>query len=137
MNASLFGPRLRRLTAALLFVGIAACDGGNLIGPENEPEVTNAADNFQWQVSNLSNVSQTLTYTWQNTGTMADVNHATGPSGGSATLTIRDADGTQVYGRGLSDNGTFQTNTGSSGGWTIVVELSGADGTFNFRVQKP
>jgi len=78
-----------------------------------------------------------ITFRRQNTGTMADVNQATSPSGGSATLTIRDADGTQVYSRGLSDNGTFQTNTGSSGDWTIVIELSGADGTFNFRVQKP
>jgi len=137
MSAPRFGPRLHRLAAALLLVGVAACDSGNVIGPENEPEVTNVADNFQWQVSNLSNVTQTLTYTWQNTGTVANVDQATSPSGGSATLTIRDADGTQVYGRGLSENGTFQTDTGPSGSWTIVVELSGADGTFNFRVQKP
>ena len=137
MNAPRFGPRLHRLAAALLLVGVAACDSGNVIGPENEPEVTNVADNFQWQVSNLNNVTQTLTYTWQNTGTMANVDQATSPSGGSATLTIRDADGAQVYSRGLSENGTFQTDTGTSGSWTIVAELSGADGTFNFRVQKP
>ena len=137
MNKQIFGARLNWLATALLLIAVAACDSGSLIGPENEPEVTNTADNFQWQVSNLAKVTQTLTYTWQNSGSMANVNQATSPSGGSVTLTIRDADGTQVYGRGLSENGTFQTDTGSSGAWTIVVQLSGANGTFNFRVQKP
>jgi len=120
-----------------MILGVAACDGGNLIGPDNQLEVTNATDDFQWQVSNLNNVTQTLTYTWQNTGTSANVNQSTSPSGGSATLTISDADGAQVYSRSLSETGTFQTDTGSAGAWTIVVDLSGADGTFNFRVQKP
>ncbi len=123
--------------AALLAVAIAACDGGNVIGPDNQPEITNATDNFQWQVSNLDNVTQTLTYNWQNTGTSANVNQATSPSGGSATLIVRDADGAQLYSRSLSETGTFQTDSGTAGAWTIVVELSGASGTFNFRVQKP
>lgn len=123
--------------AALLAVAIAACDGGNVIGPDNQPEITNATDNFQWQVSNLDNVTQTLTYNWQNTGTSANVNQATSPSGGSATLIVRDANGAQLYSRSLSETGTFQTDSGTAGAWTIVVELSGASGTFNFRVQKP
>lgn len=129
--------RLHRMAAALLFLGLAACDGANVIGPGNEPEVNNATDNFQWQVSNLDNVSQTLTYTWQNTGTLANVDHSASPSGGTAMLTIRDADGTQVYSRGLSETGSFQTDAGTTGGWTIEVDLSGVSGTFNFRVQKP
>jgi hypothetical protein len=137
MNMPHFKARLRRLGVAAILVGLAACDGGNLIGPENEPEVNNATDSFQWQVSNLDNVSQILTYTWQNTAAVANVNQATSPSGGSANITIRDAEGKQVYSRGLSENGTFQTDSGVGGSWTIVVELSSASGTFNFRVQAP
>jgi hypothetical protein len=56
---------------------------------------------------------------------------------GSATLTIRDASGTQVYTRNLADNGTFLTNAGTSGSWTIQVVLTNMSGTINFRVQKP
>lgn len=129
--------RFHRMALALSLTALAACSSSNVIGPENEPEVNNATDNFQWQVSNLDNVSQTLSYTWQNTGTAANVNQSTNPSGGSVRLRIRDADGTEVYSRSLSENGTFLTTGGTTGAWTIDVELSGASGTFNFRVQKP
>jgi hypothetical protein len=33
-------------------------------------EVANATDTFQWQVSAPSSVTQTLTYTWVNNGTV-------------------------------------------------------------------
>ncbi len=121
---------------ALLALGsIAACGGGNVIGPANQLEVTNAADNFQWQVTALENVTQTLSYTWQNTGTVADVNQSTSISGGTATLTIKSGT-TQVYSRDLSLNGTVTTSAGTAGNWTIEVVLSKVNGTLNFRVQK-
>ncbi len=120
-----------------LSLGALAACSDNLIGPQNQLEVTNATDNFQWQVSALESVSQTLNYTWQNTGTSANVNQSASISGGSATLTIRDADGTEVYSRSLEENGTFQTTAGTSGIWSIDVVLSGTAGTLNFRVQKP
>ena len=98
--------------------------------------MTNAADDFQWQVSNLDGVDQTLRYTWSNTGDSASVNQATALSGGTATITIRDAAGTQVYTRTLTDNGTYPTSLGTTGAWQITVRLSNARGTINFRVQK-
>jgi len=45
-------------------------DAANLIGPANQLEVTNQADTFQWQVTALDNVTQTVTYTWSMTGTV-------------------------------------------------------------------
>ncbi|HWP39171.1 MAG TPA: hypothetical protein VNL18_16605 [Gemmatimonadales bacterium] len=39
-------PRAGALAVMLAGIG---CDSANVIGPENQLEVTNAADNFQWQ----------------------------------------------------------------------------------------
>lgn len=119
-----------------LFVGGCAADG-NLIGPENQLEVSNTPDSFEWQVSALSAVTQTLTYTWANGGTTANVNQSSSLGSGSADLRITDADGMEVYSRSLASNGTFQTGTGTAGDWTVTVALSKANGTLNFRLQKP
>ena len=124
---------------AILALGASACGGTNVIGPDNQPEVTNAQDSFQWQVTALDNVSQTLTYSWQNTGTIADVNQSSslGTSPGTAILRITDGGGVEVYSRSLSENGTFVTSSGSAGTWTVTVTLRDVTGTLNFRIQKP
>lgn len=122
------------LAAALLFLNGCA---DNLIGPDNQLEVANQTDTFEWQVTALDDVTQTLTYAWAMTGTVANVNQSSGPAGGSATLRILDVAGAEVYARSLAENGTFQTSTGAAGNWTIVVTLSGVSGAVNFRVEKP
>jgi hypothetical protein len=123
------------LLAVILAGGCTSSD--NVIGPENEPEVSNQTDTFQWQVSDLSNVTQTFTYTWSNTGEMANVNQSAALTGGNATLTVADGTGTEVYSESLTSNGTFQTATGTSGNWTVTVTLTSATGTLNFRMEKP
>ena len=79
----------RALTAALL---LAACggDGSNGIGPGNQLQVTNAADDFQLQVTSMHNVTETLRYAWTNTGDSASINQATVVTGGTATLAPLD-----------------------------------------------
>lgn len=127
---------IRHLLLSLALLG-AGCDAGtNVIGPENQLEVTNAPDNFQWQVTALSKVTQTLTYTWAHTGTTANVNQSSSLSGGSADLRVLDATGKEVYSSSLATNGTSQTAAGTAGNWTIRVSLAKAGGTLNFRVQK-
>lgn len=121
-----------------VFLLLGGCSAGDsLIGPGNQLEVTNAPDSFQWQASALSGVTQVLTYTWVNTGSMANVNLSSALSGGSAVLQIVDANGTEVFAQGLQVNGTRQTSMGASGNWTVIVSLDEADGTLNFRLQKP
>ncbi|MGE5327520.1 MAG: hypothetical protein ACM3NO_10815 [Deltaproteobacteria bacterium] len=115
---------------------LTSCGGGNVLSPKFQPQVANLTDNFQFQATGVTNVTQTLNYTWQNTGTAASVNQATTVTGGGATLTIFDAGGTQAYTRSLADNGTFATASGTTGNWRINVVLSGYSGTINFRVQK-
>jgi len=125
-------------TAATLLVLLAAgCSSDNVLGPDNQLEVTNNTDTFQAQTSNMVDITQTLTYTWQNTGTTANVDQSGAITGGGGTLLILDADGSQVYSRSLTETGTFVTTAGTTGAWTIEVALSGTSGTLNFRVQKP
>ena len=120
----------------LAFTALAACSTENVIGPGNQLQVTNVADDFQFQVSSLSNVTQTLSYSWSNTGDSANVNQASSLTGGSATLTIRGPTGTLLYQSALQNNGTFHTLKDATGAWQIQVVMSKANGTLNFRVQK-
>jgi hypothetical protein len=117
-------------------LALAGCSG-NVIGPDNQLEVTNATDDFQLQATALDNISQTLSYLWQNTGTSASVDQSGSVTAGSATLTILDQTGAQVYVASLASTGSFQTSAGLAGTWTIRVEMDGMSGALNFRVQKP
>ena len=126
--------RLGCLWFALAFV--AACGDSNPIGPSNQPEVANNTDSFQFQASNLTSTSQTLTYSWVNTGTVANVDQSGAISSGQAAVTLRDAANAQVYSGDLRNTGTFITSSGGNGTWRIEIRLTDVTGTLNFRVQK-
>lgn len=129
---------LRGVILLMLALVAASCGGDtNPIGPANQPEVANLQDNFQFQASNLTETTQTLTYTWPNSGTSANVNQSGTVSSGTATLIIRTPSGQQAYSGDLSQTGTFTTASGSAGNWQIEVRLMNVTGTLNFRVQKP
>jgi len=123
--------------AALGLVAVAACGSDNVLGPDNQVQVSNNADTFEWQASSMDNVSQTLSYDWTMTGTTANVNQSSAVTGGSATLTVTDDAGTVVYTANLSQNGTFTTDAGVAGTWTVEVRLNGTSGMVNFRLEKP
>ena len=125
-------------TLAVLALGAAsACSEANVIGPSNQLQVANQPGTFEWQVTALDQVTQTLTYTWENPGTVANVDQSTSLGSGSATLEVRDDAGTVVYGRSLADNGTYQTSAGAAGSWTVTVTMDGASGALNFRLYTP
>lgn len=128
---------LRMLALSLaLVVATGACGDANVIGPDNELEVTNATDSFQLQVSVLDGVSQALTYTWQNTGTQATIDVSQAITSGTALLTITDANGAVVYQEDIAGDSDGQSAVGIMGGWGIRVDLENVTGTFNFRVQR-
>ena len=123
--------------AALVALALtAAC--GNSTGPlaPFQPQINNVADDFQFQATGVTNVTWTFNYNWTNTGDSATVNQATTVSGGSATLTIFDKNGTQLYTQSLSANGTFGMTKGAAGLWTVRVVFTNYSGTVNFRAQK-
>jgi hypothetical protein len=119
---------------AVVLVSLAACS--DTTSPGIQPEINNLPDNFQYQVTDVRNYTHTDSYPWQNTGTQANVNQSTTVTGGTATLAILDADGTEVYNRSLAENGTFTTAGGASGTWTVRVIYVEANANVNFRVQK-
>jgi hypothetical protein len=118
-------------------LALGACSDANVLGPDNQLQVTNNADDFAIQATALDNIAQTLTYTWQMSGTVADVDQSGTVSGGSGTLTILDDDGLEVYSRSLAQTGSMQTDAGTAGNWTIRISLDGMSGVLNVRVQKP
>lgn len=126
---------IRALACAAGVSVLLACGSDNVIGPRNQLQVGNLTDDFQFQVSNMAQISQTLTYNWSNTADSANINQSSAVTGGSARLIIRSG-GAIVYQGNLASNGTFHSAQGASGTWQIQVVLDKADGMVNFRVQR-
>ena len=101
-----------------------------------QPEIVNNADAFQFQITDASNVTTTVTYPWTNTGTQATINHSTVTTVGSATVYVLDADTTEVYTAGLSASLNEASSVGTAGNWTIRVVFVDFTGAANFRVEK-
>jgi hypothetical protein len=114
---------------------LAAC-GDSTTAPGREPEIINTTDNFQYQITEIQDFSGTQVFSWENTGTTATVNQSAAVSAGSATLVLRDANGVEVYSRSLADDGTFSSDAGTAGTWSVRVTYSGAEATVNFRLDK-
>lgn len=128
--------RTRVLPALLALLVMACGDSGTLIGPENQLEVVNNTDAFAFQASALDNVTQTLSYPWTITGPDATVDISGSVASGTATVTITDADGAEVFSRDLDGSSNPSTSSGTAGSWTILVVMDGVNGTLNFRVNK-
>ena len=128
-----------RLRSAVLLA--VACLGGcdSPTAPGIEPEITNEPDSFFYQVRDIRNVSGTWDYTWQNAGTAATVSHSSNAgSTGTATLTLLDATGTQVYSGPLLTSGEPSTSpAGVAGTWTVRVVFSGySNSQVNFELSR-
>lgn len=129
----------RTLLTATTFVGLvilASGCGKDPVSPGRDWQVNNAPDTFQFQASSMENYTKTMQYIWTNSGTTATVDQSCSVTDGTAMLSIRDANGTQVYSRNLGQNGSFPTAAGVAGTWTLTVSLSKTTGTLNFRAQK-
>jgi hypothetical protein len=126
-----------RATLVGLMLALAACGSDSITNPLIEPEVANLPDNFQFQATAVSHVSQTVTYNWPNSGTTANVDQSGSITAGTATLRVRDAGGSVVYTGDLTSTGSFTSITGTSGTWTIQLVLVDVSGNLNFRVQRP
>ncbi len=128
--------RVVRFVTVVLPLILAACNSTTDPLGSFEPEITSAPDNFQLQATGVTGVSATISYPWQNGGSSATVDHSTVTSGGTAEITIRDANQGVVYQRALVPSLNEVTGIGIAGGWTIELHLSDFRGTLNFRVQR-
>jgi hypothetical protein len=130
--------RLIPVAAVSALVLVAGC-GDDPTAPGIEPQITNLSDAFSYQVSSIQNFTGTASYTWQNTGTVAKITHASDAGAtGAATLTVRDAEGTQVYSGQLATTGEPQSDpVGVAGAWTITIGYTDYSNTqVNFAVLK-
>lgn len=128
---------VRTAVIATLLFPAACSDSATAPPPGIEPQITNNADAFSYQLSDLSEVTGTWEYTWQNTGTLAKVTHASDAgANGTATLTITDGAGSQVYSGPFATSGEPLTSPeGTAGAWTISVTYSDYSNTqVNFAV---
>ena len=129
---------MRRMTMILATLLMASGCGSDPVSPLDpfEPEINGARDNFQLQATDVTGVETILEYSWENTGPEAVVDHSTTTVAGAAAISIRDADGAQVYAHRLEPSLNEDTGIGAAGTWTITVVLTDYSGTLNFRVQK-
>jgi len=118
---------------------ITGCGSNKPVNPLSpfQPQIINQTDDFAFQITNVTSLTTTVTYHWQNTGTSASIDHSSVLTNGTGTLTILDADGTQVYSSALLASGTEASGAGTTGAWTIRVVMNSMDADqVNFRVQK-
>ncbi len=118
---------------------LVACGDGPT-APGIQPQITNTTDAFSYQVSSIQNFTGSYNYTWQHTGTIAKITHASDAGAtGTATLTVKDAAGTQVYSGELVSSGQpLSSPAGVAGAWTITLAYSNYSNTqVNFGVVKP
>lgn len=124
----------RLLIALFSIVLISSCKKNDLSA--FQPEIINSQDSFSLQATGLDKVTDKLTYTWANSGTMANIDQSGVITSGTATLTIEDSDGTEVYTKDLSIGGSYTTSAGTAGNWKITLDLSKTEGDLNFTAQK-
>jgi hypothetical protein len=127
------------VTACLILMAAIGCstgNGGPPLPPAFQPHVVDSQDDFQFAVTGVSKVTQTLTYQWQNTGDAATIDQTGSVSAGSAMIKVLDASNSTVYSADLNSSGNFVSTTGTTGVWTIQVVLSKTSGAISFHLQK-
>jgi hypothetical protein len=104
--------------------------------PGIQPEIINVTDSFEYQIQDVSSYSGTASYSWENTGTVAAIDHSSVVGSGVGTVVVTDADGTEVYNGTLVASGSFVSQSGTAGTWNVKITYDTFSGTVNFRVQK-
>lgn len=125
---------LRAALLLLVAAGLAGC--GERTSAGKDFYVLNQQDAFQFQVREVKDYSHRYSYTWTNTRAAATVIQSSTVTEGAATLFLRDGNGETVYAKSLKSNGTFLSEAGVPGTWTVDLLLDDVSGTLNFRAQK-
>jgi hypothetical protein len=109
---------------ALALAGALGCSNpSETLGPDNHVDVTNLVGHFELTADNIQNVTTRMTYTWQNPGIYAAIQHRSFMPHGTTLLIIKDADGTEVYNGKLLYELDDRTLNGTPGEWTVIFSL--------------
>lgn len=129
---------VRRWGGCLMAIAVAAaCGDSNTPLDQFSPEIANLTDSFQLQATGLTGVTTSIDYSWENTGTMANIDQSGVLTGGQARVMLMDGVGAQVYDGDLAMTGSYQSIAGATGTWVIRLVTTNAQGDLNFRVEKP
>lgn len=128
---------LIRMLALLATVAAiaAACQDSIIkyLGPENNEIATVLPDSLRFQATDLDNVTDTRSFNWPMTGSVAAVHHQSFVHHGQGRLTILDAAGDTVYRMvPLEFELENETAVGQPGNWIVNLELFGARGRVDF-----
>jgi hypothetical protein len=98
------------------------------LGPENDPQVVNTPEMFEFSATDLRNINDELTFVWRNPAAKAAVRHNSFIHHGYGVLVVRDAAGVVVDSTLLSFDLDSETRGGTPGDWTLNLILAGARG---------
>ena len=129
---------MRRLRLFLLLAtaGTAGCADSviNVIQPENDRAISVVGDSLAYIVSNLENVSQVDTFTWNNPDERSTIYHQSFLPHGYALMVMFDAAGIVVDSTLLEYNLVTQSRAGVPGVWTVLLIYSNAWGRAQFSL---
>lgn len=112
-----------RATLAAVIVAAGCSVPSETLGPKNNVEVTNLVGHFQLTADDIQNVTTTLTFKWQNPGTIAEIDHQSFMPHGTTLLIIRDAVDSLRYEGKLLYQLEDRTTEGVPGEWTVTFSL--------------
>lgn len=119
-----------RLLLLLATAGTAGCADSviNVIQPANDRTISVVGDSLEYLVSNLENVSQVDTFTWNNPLERSTIYHQSFLPHGYALMVMIDAAGAVVDSTLLEYQLTTESRAGVPGTWTILIIYTGAWG---------
>ena len=126
---------MRRLGLLFLLATAGCADSVvNVIQPENDRSITVVGDSLAYIVSNLENVSQVDTFTWNNPAERSTIYHQSFLPHGYALMVMFDAVGSVVDSTLLEYNLVTQSFVGVPGVWTVLLIYTGAWGRAQFSL---
>ena len=98
------------------------------LSPDNDPQVVNTPEKFEFMATDLRNVNDRLTWVWPNPAPQASLHHDSFLHYGYGILTIHDGAGVLVDSTLLELNLETETRVGTPGNWTLELILASARG---------
>jgi hypothetical protein len=121
------------LVLGALALGLGCADSiVRQLAPENDPQVVDTPQGFEFTATDLRNVNQTLRYVWTNSAAQAALDHDSFLDHGYGVLVIHDATGQLVDSTLLELDLQAETRVGAPGPWTLQLNLAGARGRVHF-----
>jgi hypothetical protein len=110
--------------AAAMLAAVACSNPAETLGPDNHVQVTNLVGHFELSADNIQNVTTVMTFSWENPGHYADIQHLSFMPHGTTKLIITDAaDSVRYDSKLLYEQDDRTVGLGVPGTWTVKFTL--------------